>query len=86
MLRFDSTHLHQLNLCTCPNTAACDRYLPLGSDAWGMLRFKDHDVDRQRGRGSQMEGEAPRELTDSDMDNAAHINLGCVAATGMHSV
>lgn len=76
------TSVHQRSYS---DTTAANKYLPLGSDARGMLRFKDHNIDRQRGRGALKEGEAGRELTEADMDNAAYTHLGCVAATGMHN-
>lgn len=68
-------------ICITLNTA-CEVYIPLGSDGKGMLRFKDHDAERQRGRGAKNEGFEPRDLSVADKENVHYMDICVLAATG----
>jgi hypothetical protein len=56
--------------------------MPLGSDGLGLLRLKDHDITRQKGKGSHVEGKEERALSDDDIANTEYINIGSTAASG----
>lgn len=47
-----------------------------------MLRFKDHDSSRQRGRGAQGGSNDERDLSPMDVENASFVAASCLAATG----
>ena len=56
--------------------------MPLGGDGKGMLRFKDYDISRQRGRGAQGDSKDERDLSPADVENASFVVASNLAATG----